>query len=215
MEVFSPLNGLFLHRKVKQALTCGILAVVPNVDMEPNDQAQQRERIRRWESAEIKEYKTIVMDPNHRDIETPVFLGVPNVHSLMDLHDKKLHFLDDNRPSAKYIWWAYLNAIMCLHWAGKDIEEIRSAARHWPVRSHYVKESQLLGCLDEIGHDTRSILDHAVVEREQEEPAVDGVVVLVNEALGQARRAKRLLQHGGEAVDNDDWIDATKRISDW
>ncbi|KAF4458750.1 hypothetical protein FALBO_14504 [Fusarium albosuccineum] len=36
-EIFSPLNGLFLHVKVEAALDKGLIAIVPDVDLEPAD----------------------------------------------------------------------------------------------------------------------------------------------------------------------------------
>ena len=36
-EIFSPENGLFLGEKIEKALDQGLIAIVPNVDLEPKD----------------------------------------------------------------------------------------------------------------------------------------------------------------------------------
>ncbi|KAK0717373.1 hypothetical protein B0T26DRAFT_751448 [Lasiosphaeria miniovina] len=71
--------------------------------------------------------------------------------NLAGLHGRRLQFLNEARPRARYMWWTFLSAITQLTW-----------------KVGYVKKNMLLGFINEIGHDisniAESIMEHAIEE---------------------------------------------------
>jgi hypothetical protein len=60
-ELFSAVNGLFLHHRIEDALEKGVIAIVPDVDLEPQeilipsqDTEERQQRVRDWEQQEPK-----------------------------------------------------------------------------------------------------------------------------------------------------------------
>ena len=52
-EIFSALNGLFLHKEIKEALEKGVIITIPDIDLEPQeirnlskDIKEQKQRVR-------------------------------------------------------------------------------------------------------------------------------------------------------------------------
>ncbi|RGP63854.1 hypothetical protein FLONG3_9748 [Fusarium longipes] len=185
-DLFSPHNGLFLTTCVEDALEKGKLVIVPDVDITPadphrplDDLEARHERAKRWEETIPKEYKIIVLRVNDPKITAtlPLVYQTPGVTRLLDLHDRKLEFITDARPRARYIWWTFLNAVLRVSWNSNSGDgnlqhaEARAATRYWGTRRQYVKRNQLLGFVEEIGHDVESILTDAL---ETEEDNYDG-----------------------------------------
>ncbi|KAF4419181.1 hypothetical protein FACUT_11561 [Fusarium acutatum] len=187
-ELFAPENGLFLHVTIEKALEKGKIAIVPDIDMEPanpmmpnEDLRERQDRMKHWEQQEIKDYKVIVILKNHKDVTKSVFnpehYGIENLASL---DGRKLVFLTDFRPRAPWN-----NDVNYQH------EEVRKCTRYWGTRSRYVKRNQLLGFVEEMGHDVESILDdggeseHEYDDHEQgsDEPGLELVEALVQGAI--------------------------------
>jgi hypothetical protein len=80
------------------------------------------------------------------------------------------------------------------------------AIRYWGTRGRYVKRNQLLGFIDQIGHDADSIpeslLEHAIEEDDDStEPDMSGIAVVTDEAIRRVRENK---DYEEEEDDDDD-----------
>ncbi|KAH8680730.1 hypothetical protein BX600DRAFT_504485 [Xylariales sp. PMI_506] len=208
-EIFSPKNGIFLHKAIEKAMDMGLITIVPDMELEPEnpaspweDHPQRQNRLREWEAKHIKEYKVIVLDQNHRSIYTPVSLAPErNIYNLADLHNRKLEFQPDFRPRARYLWWGFLYGILRLGWKNKRdpnnaiTREVNKCTRYWGTRGRYVKRSMLLGLIHEIGHDADGILENSINSDDGEaagsggdgsgtqEPNMEAVAVMADEAI--------------------------------
>ncbi|KAK7427508.1 hypothetical protein QQZ08_005950 [Neonectria magnoliae] len=196
-EIFSPLNGLFLHEIIEDALNKGLVAIVPDVAMEPKnpefpqeDQDERQQRIRNWESQHVKEYKLIVVNKASPVVMKSKFYGNSlGVSTILDLHDRKLVFKTNFRPRARYIWWTFLNTILHVSWnSDNNVQhaEIRKVTRYWGTRGRYVKQNMLLGYVEELGQDVDSILEYATDDEGEEQPDFGAVGVVVDEAVHRA-----------------------------
>ncbi|KAF7560138.1 hypothetical protein G7046_g4011 [Stylonectria norvegica] len=200
-ELFTATNGLFLHFHIEKALDDGVLAIVPDLDLEPadpslplNDQQERQDRVKEWEKMAVKDYKIVVINKKHKQAtSTRLFtFEQMTIQTLGDLHGRKLVFKTDFRPRARYVWWTFLNTILRTAWieqkAGDENtqhQEVRKPTRYWGTRGRYVKQNQLHGFVDEIGHDVESILEYGLEDGTQE-PGIEAVGAMVQEAIVQS-----------------------------
>lgn len=172
-DLFSPYNGLFLHPDIEDALVKGHIAIVPDVELEPadtklpqNDQRERNDRLLEWESAEVKNYKLVVLNKSHKEVNRMWFRNGGETTKLLQLDGRKMVFRTDFRPRARYVWWTFMFAILKNAWGQsqqereKDPEhiEVSRVARYWGTRKDYVKRNQIRGLVEEPGHDIKSIL---------------------------------------------------------
>ncbi|KAM0424201.1 hypothetical protein ACHAPT_010572 [Fusarium lateritium] len=126
----------------------------PALDLDPadpsmpsQDQEDRNNRAREWGRRPVKDYKVVVLDEKNRDVNAPMFDPARyGFSALVGLHDRKLVFQTDFRPSARYVWWT-TNV--------QDLE-IKKSTRYWSTGS-YIKRNQLLGLVEEHGQDLRGI----------------------------------------------------------
>lgn len=207
-DIFSPRNGLLLHKHIESALDKGYFAIVPDVDIDPQDpsmpemdQAARRDRLKEWERMSPKEFKAMVLDSKPQAMREKVFpLSYP-VQTLAELHGRKLTFLNEFRPKSRYVWWTYLHGLTQVSWRAKAggetliQKEVAKGMRYWDTRGPYIKRNQLLGFVEQIGHDVESIesiLEHAVEEdagiaEEAEEANMTGLAVISDEVVRRAQ----------------------------
>ena len=225
-EVFSPCNGLFLHQTIEHALDKGWLAIVPNVYLElinpvqpMDDLVERQERIKSWERQHIKDYKIIALDKQHHMVTTTQFI-TDNVDKLLNLHGRKLVFRTNFRPSARYVWWTFLAAILKTGWRQKGssesnvmTQEVQQANRYWGTRGRYVKKNMLLGFVEELGQDVESILENAIDEESEVEPSLEGVAVVAEDVIIKTRADET--DDEEEEEDDDDVDSKDKNAKEW
>lgn len=216
-ELFAPENGLFLHKHIENALNKGLLAIVPDLDLDPadpqfplNDQQERQNRVKEWENWPVKDYKIVIIDKdNNRVKNTKLFIVEDfGFQTLGELDGRKLVFKTNFRPRARYIWWTYLNTILRTAWnqQGKDgnvqHHEVRKATRYWGTRGRYVMQNQLLGFVEEIGHDVESILEQGDDNEDTQEPGLEAVVAIVQEAMVSSLQHDK--KEGEDSDENED-----------
>ncbi|KAH7123366.1 hypothetical protein B0J13DRAFT_484766 [Dactylonectria estremocensis] len=201
-EIYSPLNGIFLHHKIAHAFEKGYIAIVPDVD--PERQDERRHRSREWESQPIKEYKVIVVSQDPAVAEKINFDKERyGMATLQELHGRKLVFKTDFRPGARYLWWAFLNTILRTAWASdeKTVHHagVRNVTQYWGICGRYVMQNQLLGFVEELGQDADGILEHGIEDEGDKEPNLCAVSVAVCDAIERSVRRQK-----GDEDDEDD-----------
>lgn len=203
-DLFTPRNGLFLHHLIERALRQGHIAIVPDVHIVPQDpffffknQSQQCRRIRDWEAMPIKEYKVVVI--NRYSIEANIVQFSRETHGitkLVHLHNRKLQFLTDARPSERYVWWTLLNATI---WAScrqsknntsMHHQRVRYVAGLWGARGQYVRRNQLQGIVDMLGPHVESILEVASSTNGEEDNDYQGYNAVLNSLIRYARKSE-------------------------
>ena len=161
------------------------------------DQAARRDRLKEWELVSPKEFKAVVLDSKPQAMREKVFpLSYP-VQTLNELHGRKLTFLNEFRPKSRYVWWTYLHGLTQVSWRAKAdgetlIQKEAKGMRYWGTRGPYVKRNQLLGFVEQIGHDVESIesiLEHAGEEDAgiTEEANMTGLAVISDEVVRRAQ----------------------------
>ncbi|XDG05367.1 hypothetical protein ABKA04_004982 [Annulohypoxylon sp. FPYF3050] len=207
-EIMTAMNGLFLCPDIEEILELGYIAIVPDVRLETDSKEDpttnletRRKSVKDWESTDPKEYKVVILDRNGLESRIRVMLKYPqvyNIKSVDDLDGRRLKFLTDFRPSARYMWWAFLNSVVNSSYRNKARrgigvdKEVELANSYWGTRGRYVKRNQLLGFMEHLGQDiegilSSSILEHGIDEEEGEEtPNTAAVVVVADTTIGQA-----------------------------
>lgn len=192
-ELFSPKNGLLLHRNVKHALEKGFAMIVPDVDLEPadpdfplRDKQERDNRLKAWKRAKTKEYKFIVPDEKQPAVNEKFYSPKGEPITIAELNGKRLEFLSNSRPRARYVWWTFFNAVLRRSWSQKLTEgnmqhkEVQKRTLYWGSDGSYIKKSQILGCIEEIGHDVEI---ESSGEESYVKPKMEGVGAVLGQAL--------------------------------
>ncbi|KAK0716191.1 hypothetical protein B0H67DRAFT_539094 [Lasiosphaeris hirsuta] len=220
-ELFSAVNGIFLHPKIEKAFDRGFLAIVPDIGVDPKDplapwedKEERHKALRKWETSQLREYRIAVLDPTPACMKEQVFdeqvykqLGF---ETLADLDGRRLVFQNDARPRARYMWWTFLSAITQLSWKGSVKnpdsliqKEVLKSTRCWGTHGKYIRKNMLLGFVQEIGHDVssiaESIMEHAIDEDTLVGTEADqtGLAIVADNVI---RRAQ---QHDGVDYDSE------------
>ncbi|EYB28008.1 hypothetical protein FG05_30291 [Fusarium graminearum] len=220
-DLFSPCNGLFLHKRIEAALENGYIAIIPDLDLEPadpmfplNDKDDRQDRVKEWERQNPKNYRVIVVDKDHPHVNKKISRkeDMGGFQTIAELHNRKLVFLTDFRPRARYIWWTFLNTILHVAWRSnsKDQniqhEEVRKTTRYWGTRGKYIKKNQLLGFVEEIGHNVASILTDEAGTEETDgiEPEIEATQALVGAATAKSAKEEHEALAEDDPDDDDD-----------
>ena len=215
-DIFSPVNGLFLGEELEKALDQGLIALVPDVDLElkeghlPRDNvAERNQRLRDWEKAQVKEYKVAVLDLDNKQVKNTLSWSdkYGDLKTLAQLDGRQLTFRTHFRPRARYVWWTFMNAVIQTAWRQKQNEknvlrqEVAKATRYWGTRGRYVKKNMLRGFVDELGHDIESILENSIDDDDAGDTAPDAVAVIASETVFRTLEAAK---EGEDDEDEDD-----------
>ncbi|KAI1207460.1 uncharacterized protein F4807DRAFT_462613 [Annulohypoxylon truncatum] len=227
-EIMTAMNGLFLCPDIEKILELGYIAIVPDVRLEADsnedpitDLETRRKYVQEWESTNPKEYKVIILDRNGLEKRIRGVLKYPqvyNIKSVEDLDGRRLKFITDFRPGARYMWWAFLNSVVNSSYRNKATrgigvdKEVELGNRYWGTRGRYIKRDQLLGFVEHLGQDiesisSSSIMEHGIDEEEGEEkPNTAAVVVIADTIIRQASsNLSRLgIENSDEESDDDE-----------
>ncbi|OTA98297.1 hypothetical protein M426DRAFT_42164, partial [Hypoxylon sp. CI-4A] len=206
-EIMTAMNGLFLCPDIEKLLEWGYITIVPDVRLGVDsnedpiiDLETRRKYVKDWEGTNPKEYKVVILDRNGLEKKMEHILHytqVFNIKSVEDLDGRRLKFLTDFRPRARYMWWAFLNSVVNTSYRNKATrgigvdKEVELGNRYWGTRGRYVKRNHLLGFVEHLEHDiegisTLSIIEHSIDEEEDEEkPNTAAVVVVADTAIRQ------------------------------
>ena len=157
-ELFKAENGILWAYEAEELLKGGHLVIVPDI---PNHPTQQQ--VVTWEASEPKEYKIRVLNPKHPRMETVVW-GTDK--RWVDLDNQRLQFKTNFRPRAKYLYFAYCEAMLC-HSFRNNLTEVSSAElgkNLWGIPGDYMPERMLLGFVEEMGPAYEHLLEGAIKE---------------------------------------------------
>ncbi|KAK3358196.1 hypothetical protein B0T25DRAFT_517471 [Lasiosphaeria hispida] len=207
-ELFS--NGIFLDPAIEKAFARGFLALVPDAKVEPEnplapweDEEERHKALKEWEMTHPREYRVAVLDATPHCMKEPVFAkkiyGLES-ETLAGLHGRRLTFLNDARPKARYVWWTFLGAVTQLTWKGSVTnpdsliqKEVLKRTRYWGTHGKYVKKNMLLGFVQELGHDVgsiaESIMEHAIEDGGPVDPEPDpsGLAIVADQVVRQTQ----------------------------
>ncbi|KAF5001519.1 hypothetical protein FGRMN_990 [Fusarium graminum] len=166
-DLSTPWNCLSLNPTVGEALSKGLITIVPDIELDPAPSrlVQNDERFREWERMPVKNYKLMVLSKCSKDVTARNFIKDQHgIRTLLGLHERRLQFKTDFRPKAKYVWWAFMFSVLKRSWRQDQEEkvsfkqEVSEAARYWRNQNDYIEKNQVVGLLEEFGHDVGSNL---------------------------------------------------------
>ncbi|KAL8721191.1 MAG: hypothetical protein Q9225_002077 [Loekoesia sp. 1 TL-2023] len=163
-ELFKAENGMLWSKEVEDRFEAGHFVIVPDVADDPTPQ-----QIKFWETANVKEYKIRVLNPGAKSMNQTIF---PTDTEWKDLDGKRVQFKGSFRPRARYLYFAYCAAMLRRSFTGKHLEVSRSELRKrfWGTPGKYLRESMLLGFVEQMGHDYDHLLEGAI---EEDNPVLD------------------------------------------
>ncbi|KAL8823499.1 MAG: hypothetical protein Q9191_005797 [Dirinaria sp. TL-2023a] len=120
-------------------------------------------------SCNLKEYKIRVLKPESKEMKEPLSPHNPNPWN--SINGRRVDFRTGFRPRARYVYWAYIEAMLNLSYTRKvsgsehsSHNYTSSVARRevrrpiWASAGSYIYRNQLLGFVEELGHEYDDIL---------------------------------------------------------
>ena len=168
-ELFQAVNGILWSTPVEERFEKGHFVIVPDIVDQPTQQD-----VNTWEASDPREYKIRVLNPDSEKMQCPI---EETGKIWADLDNERLKFKTKFRPRARYLYFAYCVAMLRRSFAGKHLEVSRAELRKkfWGTPGRYMRESMLLGFVEEMGHDYEHLLEGAI----KEEDAVADITAIV------------------------------------
>lgn len=163
-DLFEPANGILWSKKAEELFTAGLLTIVPDIPDTPTKKQMQD-----WQQSSPKEYKIRILD-----LEAPL----AQIRILRtevrgrDLDGRRLQFMTAFRPKARYLYFAYCEAMLRQAY-NRDHEVIMGGEvrkKFWGSPGSYMKKNMLLAFVEELGHDHEYLMSGAM---EQEPGEID------------------------------------------
>ena len=168
--------------------------IVPNVPDEPTT-----EQVKQWGLSSPKEYKIRVLNPDAKTMNMPI---MTTDKLWKEVDGKLIEFRSDFRPRAQYLYFAYCAAMLRRSFAGKQLQVSKSELRkkYWETPGKYMRESMLLGFVEQMGHD----YDHLLEGKIEEENAVADIRCLdaANNAIQDSLKGEENDEDSDEESDD-------------
>ena len=159
-ELFRAENGILWSTPAEERFEGGHFVIVPDIVDQPTQQD-----VNTWEASDPREYKIRVLNPGDVSMKRQIF-GTDKLWA--DLDNERMKFKTNFRPRARYLYFAYCAAMLRRSFAGKNLETSKAELRKkfWGARGRYMRESMLLGFVEEMGHDYEDLLEGAIEEED-------------------------------------------------
>ncbi|KAI4166814.1 MAG: hypothetical protein LQ348_007758, partial [Seirophora lacunosa] len=129
-ELFQAKNGIYWSQEAEQRFSAGLFVIVPDVPENPTNS-----QMKSWEQSSPRDYKVLVLDPYHKLMTQR--LSPRSSETWADKHNQRVQFRSDARPRARYLYFAYCEALLkrsfvnnTLHY---EIAKQESRKKYWGV----------------------------------------------------------------------------------
>ena len=167
-----------------------------------------QQQLQEWDALEVKNYKIRVISPKDPSMQV-VIEGYDDDTDITwaGLDNRPLKFLNDSRPRARYLYFAYCEAIFSQCFTqGKHLDTSRAEVgkRYWGTPGRYFLKSMLLGFVEQMGHNYDHLLEGAIDD--DAKPRSEAVILAaehlkrVNETMPDGRK---LVEEEEEEEDED------------
>ncbi|KAF8420741.1 hypothetical protein BGX38DRAFT_1137875 [Terfezia claveryi] len=153
-ELFSPLNGLLISKAVEEKIDKGLILIVPDAD-----------HARDWEATSPKEYKIRVLSKDAPGMDR--YISAHTHTTWAELDGRRLKFQSNHRPRARYLYFLYCSVILRRSWTVQkagDVLKDKLGRPYWGTVGKYVKKNQILGFIEQMGHEYQDLLMGATEE---------------------------------------------------
>ncbi|EAA33784.2 hypothetical protein NCU08538 [Neurospora crassa OR74A] len=187
-EMYSPRNGLLLHKNVEKALDLGLIAIVPDLAEDAKEEEWEK-----WESSRPRGYKWKVMDNDAKLLEENCWVKPDHPESIImvrELDGKPLQFREtsDHRPRARYLYFLFVSALLKKAWDHKNrrkpeaVQKDQIGKRMWATKGRYLHRAMLVAMSQEAGHHLDEDWDrppHPGSDEEELQPDAEGAIGLI------------------------------------
>ncbi|CAG8924526.1 unnamed protein product [Penicillium salamii] len=168
-ELFSPRNGILVSVFIEQHLDSGKLVIVPDLEDRP-----KITDFVNWLKSPVQNLKMRVLDPNWNKLDKQITRDLPLKYK--DLDNRRLIFISDFRPAARYLYFHYVVQILRYSWqsesqGGEEAIQIMKGGHgkpFWGTPGRYLPKNMLLALVEELGHEYTPLLDGASFGRSRD-----------------------------------------------
>lgn len=165
-ELFSPTNGLLISKHIGVVFDSGKLVIVPDLPDRP-----KTIELLSWLRSERREYKIRVIDHTWSELDDEIVPDLPLTFRALD--NKRVEFLTDFRPSARYLYYHYCLQVLRRAWQqdsgvgslpGSVLRD-EMGKPFWSTPGHYLPKNMLLAIVEELGHEYQDLLSGAAAQQ--------------------------------------------------
>ncbi|KAL8792544.1 MAG: hypothetical protein Q9195_004843 [Heterodermia aff. obscurata] len=211
-ELFRACNGIYWSSGAEERFGKGLFVLVPDLDSDATS-----DEIKTWQASAMKEYRIRVLRPDASEMKR-AFSPTSEV-AWNTIDGQRVQWGDPSkpevitfRPRARYLYWAYLSALLQWVYAGKDAEAYAKVAQQevgrkfWGTAGSYMNKHMLRAFVEELGHDYEPIMEAAREpgESEEEGPEELGVWCAIEGGLEGNKSQQQLLDDDDDEDDEDD-----------
>ena len=180
-ELFSPLNGMLVSKKVEEVFDKGFLVIVPRVPDDPTSA-----QISLWNSSDPKEYKMRIIDRDQARYKQRISRQIDK--TWQDLDGSDVEFRNNFRPRARYVYFHYCIQMLRYAWRegrpGQSLKKQLEKA-YWGTPGRHLPRNMLMAFVEEMGHEYESLLEGAM---DDAAPVMDeGSEILLSAAAAQIK----------------------------
>jgi HNH endonuclease len=180
-ELFSPKNGILMSQDAEERFDKGLFVIVPDI----NDSSSQIET-NRWNNSNPREYKIRVLNPESAQMTKLIGFDPSPRRRWNDLDGQRLQFRSDYRPRARYLYFHYCTSILRRSWNQNqhwDLLKKELGQKVWATRGRYLSKSQLLGFVEELGHEVGPSLLRGAKDPESNVEADETALAAANDQI--------------------------------
>jgi hypothetical protein len=148
-ELFSTRNGILMSKDAEMRFDKGLFVIVPGIKDHPS-----QDEIAEWNDTNPREYKIRVL--NFESTQMSQYIDNECKRTWNDLDGQRVQFLSNHRPRARYLYFHYCTSLLRRSWNENkhwDILKKELGQKVWATSGPYLSKSQLLGFIEELGHD--------------------------------------------------------------
>ncbi|KAJ5374612.1 hypothetical protein N7517_006618 [Penicillium concentricum] len=181
-ELFSPLNGLLISKRLVRHFDAGKFVIVPDIPEIVRENTLVF-TVKRWLHHKPQEYRVSIVDPDWEVSEERISRRISLTFGQPD--GSKLVFLSSFRPAARYLYFRYYVQVLRMCWLhssqGKSSQvsavQAWKGSLFWGRAGRYLPRNTILVLIKEMGREYQFVLKEAAGSRPDDDKLLLGRLV--------------------------------------
>lgn len=156
-ELFSSRNGLIISDQIEEHFDAGVITIVPDLPDRPS-----LATLFGWMDSKVRDFKVRIIDTEWAKLDRGI--TDPSGLKWRELDNRKLQFLNSQRPAARYLYFHYCLQVLRRAWkAGPGQKAVFPLTDElgkpvWATPGRYIGKKMILAFIEELGHEHKELL---------------------------------------------------------
>lgn len=182
-DLFSPLNGLLMHKTAENMFDKGYFVIVPYIPTDSPYDEPSVNMIKAWHENEPKEFRIRICERDGSGMNK--FISGVDGPTWNDLDGSKLVSKSNARPRARFLYFHYCTTILRRSWHQSKVSQVlrdKLGKLYWGTPGRFMAKNMLLAFVEEMEHDYENLLEGAAGESGEVE-AVETALAAANHQI--------------------------------